>query len=118
MPKKIASDKFSGPTFEALADDLKRGRVPLDRVTVSDNIQTGLRAIIRNTGLISFHVQYSVEGSRPYLKIGDYPDTTVNEARSIAKTVIALAERGIDVQSGLHERLVRELKEKGEKWRP
>lgn len=42
----------------------------------------------------------------------------ISEARVLAKTVRLLAARGIDVQAGLHERLVRELTEKGEKWRP
>ncbi len=112
------SGKFNTDTFEGLADDLKSGRIPLDRVTVSDNIVTGLRAIIRNTGGISFHIGYTVGGSRPYLKLGEHPDMTIAEARAIAKTVKSLAEKGIDVQAGLHDRLIRELKEKGERWRP
>lgn len=110
--------KFSGPTFEGLAKDLKDGRTPLDRLTVSDDMQQGLRAIVRNTGLVSFHAHYDVDGSRPYIKIGDYPDMTVEQARAITKTIRALADMGIDVQAGLHERLIRELKEKGTKWRP
>ncbi len=116
-PKRKVS--FSGDIFDGLADDIKSGRIPLERVTVSDDMQMGLRAIIRNTGLISFHVQYpNTDGTRPYLKLGEHPAMSVKEARELAKTVIALAARGIDVQAGLHERLVRELKEKGERWRP
>lgn len=117
MPKKV-TDRFNGPTLEALADDLKKGRVPLDRVTVSDNLQPGLRAIIRNSGIIAFHVQYKVGDSRPYLKLGEYPQMSIIEARYLAKTVISLAESGIDVHAGLHDKLIRELKEKGDKWRP
>lgn len=117
-PPSNSTGTFSGATFEALADDLKSKRIPLDRVTVSDDMQTGLRVIIRNTGLVSFHVQYDIDGSRPYLKLGDHPDMTVPEARSLAATVRTLADHGIDPQAGLHERLVRELKEKGARWRP
>lgn len=119
--KKVApvvNSKFSADTFERLARDLQSGNVPLDRVTVTDDMQPGLRAIIRNTGLVSFHVNYDVEGARPYLKIGDHPEMSVDEARRVAKTVRGLAEMGIDPQEGLHRRLIRELQEKGTKWRP
>jgi len=111
-------------TFRQLASDLSEGRIPLGRVTLSDdpkedpNAVSGLRAIIRGSGLISFHVQYEIEGSRPYLKLGDAEHMNLKEARELARTVRGLADMGIDVQAGLHERLVRELKEKGMKWRP
>ena len=117
-PRANEGGRFNADTFEALADDLQNKRIPLPRVTVSDNIQTGLRAIIRNTGLISFHVQYDIDGSRPYLKIGDHPEMSVERARRIAGIVRTLADHGIDPQAGLHERLVRELEDKGVKWRP
>lgn len=115
--------RFSGDTFEGLAKDLKEGRIPLDRVSLSDDRVKGLRVIIRNTGLISYHVQYDVEDkeghkSRPYLKVGDYPAMSIPEARKLATTIHELAGMGIDPQAGLHDRLVRELKEKGSKWRP
>lgn len=109
---------FTPTVFEGLADDLAKGRIPLKRVTVSDDIVTGLRAVIRNTGLISYHVTYDVDGSRPYLKIGDHPQMKLEEARNLARTVQSLAEKGIDVQAGLHERLIKQLKEQGAKWRP
>jgi hypothetical protein len=89
-----------------------------DRITVSDDMVPGLRAIVRDTGGISFHVQYTIGKSRPYLKIGEVPGTTIEQARALAKTVLALARQGIDPQSGLHERLLRELAEQGPKWRP
>jgi hypothetical protein len=116
--------KFNMETFQKLAADLSAGRIPLDRVTLSDdpredpNAVGGLRAIIRGSGLISWHVQYEIEGSRPYLKLGDAEHMNLKEARELARTVRGLADMGIDVQAGLHERLVRELKEKGMKWRP
>lgn len=119
--KKVApvvNSKFSADTFERLARDLQNGNVPLDRVTVTDDMQPGLRAIIRNTGLVSFHVNYDVEGARPYLKIGDHPEMPIADARYVAKVVRDLAAMGIDPQEGLHRRLIRELLEKGTKWRP
>jgi hypothetical protein len=110
--------KFNTEMFESIAKDLESGRIPLDRVTVTDDAQVGLRAIIRNTGLISFHVTYDVDGSRPYLKLGDHPAMSVTRARAVAKTVRGLADNGVDVQQGLHERLIRELEKDGMKWRP
>ncbi len=111
-------NKFTVATLEALADDLQKGRIPLPRVTITDSLQAGLRAIIRNTGNISFHVNYEVGESRPYLKLGDHPDMTIAEARSLARTVRSLADLGIDPTEGLHTRLIRELRDKGTKWRP
>lgn len=119
-PKSALSEgvQFSVETLEKLAADLKSKKIPLDRISVSDDVQPGLRVIVRDTGAISFHVQYEVDGARPYLKIGEHPGMSIKDARYVAKTCRALAERGIDVQKGLHERLVSELLEKGEKWRP
>jgi hypothetical protein len=110
--------KFSVETLEALAKDLQSGRTPLDKLTVSDDEVSGLRPIVRNTGAISYHVTYSISGSRPYLLLGHHPEMTIRDARELAKTVQALAERGIDPQEGLHSRLIRELREKGTRWRP
>jgi Arm DNA-binding domain len=109
---------FTITWFQKLADGLTTGRMKTDRITVSDDMVPGLRAIIRDTGGISFHVQYTIGKSRPYLKIGEVPGTTVEQARKLARTVLSLARQGIDPQSGLHERLLRELTDQGEKWRP
>jgi hypothetical protein len=116
MAKKPS--EFTIAWFQKLAEGLTTGRMKTDRITVSDDMVSGLRAIIRDTGGISFHVQYTIGKSRPYLKIGEVPGTTVEQARSLARTVLALAQQGIDPQSGLHERLLRELAEQGPKWRP
>lgn len=111
--------EFGPATFNALVEDLQTGRVPLDRVTVSDDVVPGLRAIIRKTGLVSYHVSYTTpDNSRPYLKIGDHPAMSLTKARQIARTVLSLADKGIDPQAGLHERLIRELDQQGDKWRP
>lgn len=116
--KQHDRSKFGPSTFDALVEDLENGRVPLDRVTVSDDIVPGLRAIIRKTGNVSYHVSYTVDGARPYLKIGDHPAMSLERARNVARTVLALADKGIDPQAGLHERLIRELEAQGAKWKP
>lgn len=82
----------------------------------------GLRAMCHKSGLIAFHVSYYVGDKRPFMKIGTFNEgdpefMTIEDARHVAKTIIALGEKGIDVQEGLHRRLIRELKEKGTNWR-
>lgn len=116
--RKVAPVEFNVKSLLSITEALSSGRMKVDRLTVSDNVVPGLRAICRATGGISYHVGYSVNGSRPYLKVGAHPETTIAEARELAKTVIALARLGIDPQDGLHERLIRELREHGAKWRP
>lgn len=110
--------EFAGHVFDAIIRDMQSGAIPLARLTVSDDETVGLRAILRSTGVVTFSVHYDVDGSRPWLTIGHHPDMTVDEARKLARTVRALAEKGIDPQAGLHERLIRELQSKGDKWRP
>jgi hypothetical protein len=109
---------FSVAALERLAGIVRTMRLPNGRVTVSDNVQPGLRAIIRDTGGVSFHAHYEVNGSRPYLRIGGLPETSIAEARELTKTILALAAKGIDPQDGLHTRLIRELAAKGAAWRP
>jgi hypothetical protein len=116
------SKKFTPERLEAFARDLKSQRVPLERQQMSDDIVVGLRAMIHKTGLIAFHVSYYVGDKRPFIRIGtfnrDDPDyISIDDAREVAKTIKALGEKGVDVQDGLHRRLVRELKEKGSAWR-
>lgn len=111
-------ERFDPKIFKDLARDLQDGTIPLKRITISDPDCVGLRAVIRDTGLISFHAHYQLDDSRPLLKIGEFPSTSIAEARELCRTVMSLADKGIDPQEGLHERLIRELKEKGDKWRP
>lgn len=115
--------KFDTKTLQALAKDLQQGRLPLERVTVSDDMVTGLRAVVYKSGLITFAISYHFGDERPFLKLGvldeKAPDhISVTDARELAKTVKALADKGIDVQAGLHARLLREIREKGTAWRP
>ncbi len=109
---------FSVAALEKMAAIVRTMRLPNGRVTVSDNVQPGLRAIIRDTGGVSFHAHYEIDGTRPYLKIGGLPGTSIAEARELTKTILALAAKGIDPQAGLHDRLIRELTAKGAAWRP
>lgn len=115
--------KFDARTFQAMVKDLQSGRLPLDRVTVSDDMVTGLRAVIYKSGLISFAISYHFDNERPFLKLGvfdekDEEHITIAQARELAKTVKSLADKGIDPQRGLHRRLIKQLLEKGVNWRP
>ncbi len=79
--------------------------------------KTGLRVIVSPTKEISFHVHYAFEGSRPFLLLGYAGEgMTVERARKLARTIRALAAKEIDPQSGLRERLIRELEAEGEAW--
>lgn len=118
------SSKFTPERLEAFANDLKSGRVPLERQQVSDDRVTGLRAMIAKSGSISYHASYYVgDANRPFMRLGsgnkgaaDY--ITIEEARELTRTIKALGDRGIDPQLGLHRRLVRELKRDGVNWKP
>jgi hypothetical protein len=97
--------------------------MPLPRTQLSDDMVTGLRAMIFRNGVVSLNVSFFVGDERPFLKLGtlnkDAPDhISIADARHLAKTIISLGAKGIDVRDGLDKRLFRELREKGEKWRP
>lgn len=107
---------FSDKVFLQLAADLKSGRVPVPRQTLTKD---GLQVIIRDTGTISYLVIYNSGNTRTTLTLGSHDEgMRLAEARYLADTIRALSDKGIDVQAGLHKRLIRELKEQGTKWRP
>lgn len=118
------SANFTPELLEKFAHQLKTQRVPLERQTISDNVVTGLRAAIHKSGLIAFHVSYWVGEKRPFMRIGTFDDPkdpdyiSIDDARHVASVVLALGRKGIDVQDGLHRRLVRELQRDGSNWRP
>jgi hypothetical protein len=117
-PRKPLS-RFTPKILKDTLADLQSGRLgTLDKVTIGDDDQPGLRAIVRKSGTVSFHVIYSVNDERPILLIGHWPHTSIDEARDLAKTIRTLAAEGIDVTEGLHARLISELKRDGIKWRP
>lgn len=128
MPKRKAlrsmeESVFTEATLAAMAKDLKSRRLVLDRTTVSDDLVTGLRAIITKDGSVTYHASYHLGDTRPYLRLGvmdpKHPDhISLDDARELTKTIKALADKGIDPQEGLHRRLIRELLEKGPRWRP
>lgn len=120
---KDEPSKFTVENLFAMAKDLKSGRVTLDKLSVSDEMQVGLRAVIRKSGVISLHAAYTIGESRPLIRLGDLDKRSeeyisIDDARALTKTIQYLADRGIDVQEGLHRRLVRELREQGNRWRP
>ena len=114
---------FTAKNLKDIARDLASGKLKLPRVQISDDMVTGLRAMVNKSGLISFHAAYTIGGSRPLLKIGEMDKKSpeyisIEDARHLTKTIQALADKGIDVQEGLHRRLVRELRDQGTNWRP
>jgi len=115
-PSSTQEDRFNIETFEAIAEDLRTGRIPKDRFAMT---RDGLMVIMRNTGQIAYHAQYDTVGEiRTTLTLGHHPDMSLKEAAALTRTVRGLAEMGIDPQAGLRERLIGELKAKGLKWRP
>lgn len=115
--------RFDKETLLAIGEDLKAGRLPLERVRVSDDVVTGLRAVCNRSGLVTLHVSYEVGDDRPFKLLGSLNDgednqITINEARNLAKTIKALGDRGINVDKANDQRLLKELKRDGVAWRP
>jgi hypothetical protein len=122
--------KFDKPTMLKILKDLQTGRLPLPRVQISDDKVTGLRAMINRGGTkqnpggsIALHAAYAVGGSRPLVKLGELQDgaeepITIDEARELTVVIQELGEKGVDVQEGLHRRLMTELRRDGANWRP
>ena len=114
--------KFTEKLLHQMSEDIKSGATSLKKkqpwLNIGDDRQTGLRAIIRKSGAVTFHAMYQIEDSRPMIAVGHFPDTTIEEARHLTKVVRGLADKGIDVQSGLHQRLLQELERDGLNWRP
>ena len=90
-----------------------------ERRRMSDPLQPGLRIQIYLEGQVSFIVEYKLPGikTRPHLTIGHWPQMSIQEARELAALIRDLGNKGIDVQEGLHDRLITELKRDGHKWR-
>lgn len=115
--------KFEASTLLALVKDLQSGRVPLERMRVADDMVVGLRAVVARSGLVTLHVSYAVGEERPFMKLGDLntdsPDhISVDDARTLAKTIKALGDKGINVEDANRRRMFKELREKGTAWRP
>lgn len=118
--------------FEQVIDMMQSGVLKTHMFKMSDDGCKNLRAILRSTGHISYHVQYTAPPmpkdlapelkkawkSRPYLLVGYYPDTPLMKVRHRVEVIQALAERGIDVQLYGWEYLLQELDRRGLKWLP
>lgn len=124
----ILQSYFTDSYLNGVARDLQKSRhgKGIKRERPRDDMVIGLHATINQTGLITFHIAYDMETKekeRCYLLLGslneERPDfISVAKARERAKTVKALAAKGINPQDGLYPRLWRELDEKGTAWKP
>lgn len=123
------NDVFTESNLRALVDDLKRGPMKVNkRVTVCDPIVTGLRAVVSRSGGIALSACYTFDESRPLVKLGEMgapehdPEyMTIDDARELTKVIKALADRGINIEEEIgkvRQKLLRDVLEKGEKWRP
>lgn len=108
--------KFTIENLESLQRDFANGRfdggdTPVERTTISDDVQPGLRAYV-SEDRISFHVYYTVAGKgiHPVMYLGRYPEMTIDEARELAGKVRVLAATGVDPQEGLRERMIEEIR--------
>ena len=115
--------KFDATTLLAVAKDLQEGRIPLERVRISDDMCVGLRAVCNRSGLVTVHISYEVGEDRPFMLLGSINKgarnfITIEEARELGKTIKALGERGINVTEANDRRLIAELKRDGTRWRP
>lgn len=129
-PPDEPETRFTVENISRLREDIMSQRIPLNRTSISDDRITGLKALISKSGNVSFNVHYAVGDERPYMLVGHFPEPdevdkdpesaqeAIDTARSRAHTIRELARQGIDVQEGLHRRLLREIDERGTKWRP
>ena len=121
-PPSQGPSNFTATLLEKMSHDVKSGRVPTTKnkpwVNVGDDRQPGLRAIVRKSGAVSFHAMYQIGDSRPMVTVGYFPDTSIETARHRTEIIRQLAKKGIDPQAGLHERLLEELDEMEDKWKP
>lgn len=115
--------KFDEATLLAVADDLRKGRLPLERVRISDDMVVGLRAVVNRSGLCTLHVSYAVGEDRPFKLLGSLNKDaknhiTIEKARALAKTIKALGDKGINVDEANDRRLLKELERDGASWKP
>lgn len=71
-------------------------------------------------GKVVYNVEYTMPGiaTRMHIKVGEWPEMSIPEVRNLSEIIRELGIRGVDVQWGLHTRLVEELKRDGVNWRP
>ena len=111
--------------LRSICADVKHNRIPVTngRIRITDGRQSGLIVNIYKGDKggdpnVAFHAGYRIGASRPLVKIGDYPEMSLEKARKITKIIQELGSHGVDVEDGFHQRLIRELERDGAKWRP
>lgn len=115
--------KFNVITLQKIVDDMAKGKygekIPNNRLVVSDEVQPGLKANVFKSGYWAYIIEYKVRGKdgRPHITIGEHPVMPIKEARELARVIRYLGEQGLDIQDGLRDRLVAELKRDGIQWR-
>ena len=119
----VVSSWFTDKMLFQTVADLQSGRTPKERVRYSDDVVPGLMYVINQSGAITFHTQYQVGDFRGLILLGslnkDRDDhMTIKQARELTGIITELARHGVDVQDGLHKRLISELKKEGTAWRP
>ncbi len=121
VPKR--QSEFTEQMLFSAANDLTTGRLKLERLRFSDDMVVGLRAKVERSGLITLHATYEIGEARPMILLGSLNKgsknhITIEQARRRTEVIKELAMRGIDVQDGLHARLMREIDKKGVAWLP
>lgn len=117
-PQPPASKHGIRQQWLPLASQLKKQQISLPQITVTDDVAPGLRALIRSSSVVAFHVSYKIGDTRPDTKIGELGTMSIDEARKVARTVAVLADQGIDPFANLVEDRVKDLQKQGPKWRP
>lgn len=115
--------KFDEATLLAIGKDLASGKLPLERVRVSDDMVVGLRAVVNRSGLVTLHASYSVGEDRPFKLLGSLNKDaknhiTIEKARHLTKVIKALGDKGINVDEANDRRLLKELEREGANWKP
>jgi hypothetical protein len=118
----VLKSQYNEKILFSTVDELQSGKIKLERMRYVDDVVPGLRFVMNRTGLVTFHIQYEVGKERKYLLLGSLnkerdDHMSIQEARDVAETVKALAEKGTDPAEGLHRRLIRELKRDGANWK-
>ena len=117
-----AKSQFTEEMLLQAAKDLSSGRLKLERLRISDDMQVGLRAVINRSGLVTLHCSYEVGEHRPFILLGSLNKDAANhisidDARALTKTIKAIGDKGIDIADASNRRLLKELKRDGAAWR-
>lgn len=118
----ISEETLFKTAEEVRAGKWGRGPAYTQRARGSDDVVSGLRWDILNTGRISLRAQYTVGTKRRLMDIGELNKDSeerisLDNARELTRVIQALGDKGIDVAKGGRQRLIRELLEQGTSWR-